>query len=142
MRRATMVLLAVSLLTPGCSSRKAAKQDTETILGTWALSSLEMGGKDVPEEKAQRTKVTFTADGKFKTAFTGGEINGTYRLDPSKKPKEITFVADGKTMAGIYELDGDNLQICSAWFGEERPREFVTKAGSKTQLAIYRREKP
>jgi uncharacterized protein (TIGR03067 family) len=96
----------------------------------------------VPEERAQRTKLTFTADGTFKTAFTGGEINGTYRLDPSKQPKEITSVADGKTMAGIYQLDGDNLKICFAWFGEARPRDFVTKAGSRTRLAIYRREKP
>jgi uncharacterized protein (TIGR03067 family) len=142
MRRVTMLLLAIVLLTSGCSSRKQAKNDTETILGTWSLVSLEMGGKDVPEERAKRTKITLTSDGKFKTAFIGGEINGTYRLDASKQPKEITTVADGKSMAGIYELNEGDLKICFAWFGEERPHGFVTKAGSKSQLAIYRREKP
>jgi hypothetical protein len=44
MRSVTLVLLAVSLLAPGCRSRKQSKPDAETILGTWVLVSVEMGG--------------------------------------------------------------------------------------------------
>lgn len=68
------------------------------------------------------------------------------KLDTSKKPKtidteQIVGEHKGKTIQGIYEIDGDKLRVCMATPGKERPTEFSAKAGSGNSLAVYQREK-
>jgi uncharacterized protein (TIGR03067 family) len=49
-------------------------------------------------------------------------LSPTFRVDPSKDPKEIDFVvAQGVTWPGIYWLEGDRLQLCVDTQGRERP---------------------
>jgi hypothetical protein len=43
---------------------------------------------------------------------------------------------------GIYELDGDNLKICLALPGKDRPMVFATAAENAQQLVVYKRDKP
>src|SRR5262249_55204690 len=111
---------------PAAAVKEEAPKDEEKIVGTWAFESLETGGQKRPEEAVIEAKLIFAADGKF-TATTGGkEVKGTYKLDPAKKPKEITTTNDeGKTHRGIYKLDGDALTLCVPdEDGAERPTEF------------------
>jgi uncharacterized protein (TIGR03067 family) len=69
----------------------------------------------------------------------------TYQLD-AKTPgtMEITHTdSKGKktTVQAIYLLVGDVLMIC--WSGDgKRPKDFVSKRGSKTSLLIFKRGKP
>jgi RNA polymerase sigma-70 factor (ECF subfamily) len=128
---------------PAAAAREEAPKDQEKIVGTWAYVSVETGGQKRPEEELKEAKMIFAADGKF-TAIRGGkELKGTYKLDPAKKPSEITTTNDdGKLHLGIYKLDGDALTVClTGEEGAERPTEFATKEGSNAVLVVLKREK-
>ena len=97
----------------------------------------------MPEEEVKEAKLIFAADGKFTAIVKGKKTEGPYKLNPAKKPKEITTTNDdGKTHLGIYELDGDTLTICMHQEdGADRPTEFATKADTKVVLVVLKREK-
>jgi RNA polymerase sigma-70 factor (ECF subfamily) len=126
---------------PPAAGKGADQKDEEKILGTWALVSAEAGGKKVPEEKVKEARLVFAAGGKWTGKFPKGDQEGTYKLDPARKPKEITFTGqEGKTQPGVYKLDGDTLTICINEEGNERPTEFASKEGTKLTLIVFKRE--
>jgi RNA polymerase sigma-70 factor (ECF subfamily) len=128
---------------PATAVKEEAPKDAAKIVGTWAYTSVEVGGRKVPEEDLKEAKMVFDAEGKFKANPKGHEMAGTYELDPAKKPKEITTKnGEGRTHLGIYKLDGDSLTVCmSEEEGAERPTEFATKEGTKVILVVFKREK-
>ncbi len=70
---------------------------------------------------------------------------GTFTLDPIRKPKEIdeTITAGpnrGKVFKGIYEIDETHHTICFGAAGSERPTDFSAKPGSGRVLQVWRRE--
>jgi uncharacterized protein (TIGR03067 family) len=70
---------------------------------------------------------------------------GTYKLDPSKKLKEIDAAgtvrsAGRRSYSGIYELDGDTLKWCVDNSGKKRPSEFASRRAQ--YLLILKRQKP
>jgi uncharacterized protein (TIGR03067 family) len=74
-------------------------------------------------------------------------VQGTIEINPTKKPKTIDVKPEigtnkGKTLLGIYELDGDSLKICLALPDKDRPTAFATAAENGQQLVVYKREKP
>jgi RNA polymerase sigma factor (sigma-70 family) len=127
--------------------------DKDAIPGVWQVTSVQVDGKEAPDEgefkKIKAAKWVFTAD--KVTVRTEGEKDApaTYRLDPSKKPKELDVTPEegpnnekGKVMPAIYSLEGDVLKICA--HGPEdgpRPTELATKEGGKTILLTLKREK-
>jgi RNA polymerase sigma factor (sigma-70 family) len=127
---------------PAAVVKEEAPKDEETFVGTWAYVSVESGGRKVPEEQVKEARLVFAADGKFTAIVKGEKREGTYKLDPAKKPKEITTTKEGKTHNGIYKLDGDTLTLCMPeGDGAERPTEFATKEGTKVVLVVLKREK-
>jgi hypothetical protein len=42
-------------------------------------------------------------------------------------------------MLGIYELSGDELKICLADPGADRPKEFASAKGSKATYMVLKR---
>src|SRR5262249_34709843 len=106
---ASLALFTVALV--GVSeAADDAKSDLEAIQGTWELSYFEQDGKEVKLENV--TKLTVT-DNKF-VVKRGDETvaAGTFKFDPSKKPKasETTYTEGpdkGKTFKGIYQIEGD-----------------------------------
>ena len=84
-------------------------------------------------------KVTFLAD------VEGASLNGSFKLDPTKKPKTIDYTftggpTKGQVQLGIYELDGERVKFCFAAPGKDRPTEFTTKEGSARTLSVWKRE--
>ncbi|HVS39190.1 MAG TPA: sigma-70 family RNA polymerase sigma factor, partial [Gemmataceae bacterium] len=70
-----------------------SNEDKNAIQGTWRVTALEMGGKDVsgthPFKDAAATKWTIGAD-KITIAGPGqAEQHANYKLDPEKKPREL-----------------------------------------------------
>jgi uncharacterized protein (TIGR03067 family) len=122
--------------------RAGDAEDLAAMKGTWSIVSAERDGKDVTD-----ATVTMTFDGVSKVAVKRGDkqiFDGTAKLDAAKSPKTIDVTQEsegdlkGRTIPGIYELDGDTLKVCS---GKERPTDFTAAAGSNRFLRVYKRAK-
>jgi uncharacterized protein (TIGR03067 family) len=144
-------LVAAGLLVAfGFANADEAKQQAEKFAGTWGAVSYVQDGqgegeKIAPQESPVRwvfkgDKVTFLAD------VEAASAKGSFKLDPSKKPKAIDIVfpaapgdKKGQTVLGIYELDGDTLKLCYDPDGAKRPAEFKSMAGSKLILVVFKK---
>jgi uncharacterized protein (TIGR03067 family) len=141
-----MILTAGFLTAADPPKSDAAPSDKDRLQGTWSAVSMENNGKPAPPEAIKGAKLVFTGD---QYTLKGEEsYQGTFTLDPTRKPKTIdtTFVEveGGKkgTALGIYELEGDRLKICWRHGGKERPTEFATKPNSGLRLMVLKRDKP
>jgi uncharacterized protein (TIGR03067 family) len=125
MRRTTLGL-ALILLLAGANARGGdAKKDKEKLQGTWMLTSMEVGGKAVPLPKD--AKLIFAGDKLTATGGPMGDEHATYKLDAGKKPRQIDLIEkkdgkDGKTIQGIYSIEGDTLKLAFAVEAEKGPR--------------------
>jgi uncharacterized protein (TIGR03067 family) len=150
----TAVLAILSLLAAvrsqaadGAAKEEAVAKDLQAVKGTWRLSSKEEDGKKFSEEEIK--DVIMTNDGSGAASVRRGDkalAEATVKLDPTTKPKTIDIAftegdRKGKTMLGIYEIEGDTFRVCCARPGDGRPAEFSAKAGSGRTLVVYRREK-
>jgi uncharacterized protein (TIGR03067 family) len=138
-------LLAIGLLVAAAPKDDDAKADREKLQGVWSVVSLEVSGTQAGADDTKNIKFEFKGD---KIFFMDGKENheGTFKLDPTTKPKTIDVVpADGpgkgKTHPGIYTFEGDTLKICGAEPGTERPKEFKTKQGAGQTLVVLKRAK-
>jgi uncharacterized protein (TIGR03067 family) len=71
---------------------------------------------------------------------------GTWTIDTSKNPKQMTITGTngpnaGKTFPSIYKLDGDALQICYDLSGAKHPTEFKSVKETRLYLVNYKRQK-
>lgn len=147
MKQAILIFLTVSLLIAATDPMKdAAKIDMEKFQGKWNLISAERDGKKTPPEEVKKIKLTIQAN-KFileKDAVVISE--GSFTLDPTKKPKAVdeTITAGpnkGKVFLAIYEIDDEYQRICFAAPGKDRPTEFSSIPGSGNLLQVWKREK-
>jgi uncharacterized protein (TIGR03067 family) len=140
--RVLAVLFVGSMLAAGASGQEKGKTDEDKIQGTWIPLYFERDGKKGPEGDLKDTKMTIAA-GKLKVTMGPKEMELGYKLDPTKKPKEIdiTETEGGKDQVhkGIYELDGDNLKICFAHAPGERPTAIQSEVGRDHRIVVLKR---
>jgi RNA polymerase sigma factor (sigma-70 family) len=126
------------------TDRRTQKQnkpagDQRRFQGTWSAVSGKEQAKDVPEDALKDFKITFSGD-KVTIHRPAGERNGTFKLDPSRKPSgiDMAFEVMGQTVTvlGVYAFDGENLRICFSEPDDERPADLDGKVGS---LRVLRR---
>ena len=122
----------------------AAAADLKALVGKWKLVKAEIGGKD-SLALFKELKFEIAEGGKY-TLELGVKDEGTFTVDPSKKPAEMEIKGTdgptkGKTIKAIYKIDGDTVTICYGLGGGDRPTKFETKEGTKLFLAVYKREK-
>jgi len=145
MTKYVTLLLAVGFLIAAAASAQE-KTDKDKLQGTWQSVSAEQNGKE--QDDAKEYKMIFEGDTFSVKRGDQVAFKGTFKLDPSKKPKtfDLTFTEGpddlkGKTSPGIYELDGDNFKFCAPEPGTtDRPKEFKT-AGTKNFMVQLKREK-
>jgi uncharacterized protein (TIGR03067 family) len=149
MRPTAMLIPAALALVAAGAMAGDAKDDVKKLQGEWVMASLEFDGQPAPDETVQVFGRKVEGD-KYTVTITKGDdvktVKGTYKLDPTKKPKAVdalTTDAEGKevNVLGIYELDGDTHKICMAPPGADRPTEFATEEGSKRTLIVWKRVK-
>jgi RNA polymerase sigma factor (sigma-70 family) len=135
---------------------KDAQQEKEQAMlqGDWgsAVSWIQNGAAAPGVEK----RLTMVIKGDKMIGLLDGkqQVSGRIKIDPSKSPKhfDMTYengASKGKTLRGIYKLEGDQLTICSGAIfldggkerPSERPSEFASKAGSNTLLTVHQRVK-
>jgi uncharacterized protein (TIGR03067 family) len=143
-------LLTAAMFVLGLSV--AAADDTERdelarLNGTWKATAVVQDGKELPKAEAEAMVLTIAGE-KHTVKTIDQQIEGTHKLDPSKKPKQIDATCTkgpdaGKKSVGIYELKDDTLTVCFAEPGKtERPTELKSAPGSGNKLITLKREKP
>jgi uncharacterized protein (TIGR03067 family) len=139
-------LVLALVLSFALAARSGDAKDDDTLQGTWLPSTAEFGGKMFPDEIRKTIKLVIKDD-KY-TVTVGKDVDqGTVKLNPAAKPKEIDITGTdgpnkGKTFLAIYERDGDTLRVCYDLSGKSRPTEFKTKEGTQLFLVTYKRAKP
>ncbi len=127
----------------------AAKKDLLALQGTWVMDSGQSDGKPVPADKVKQNKITY--EGNKMTIRSPHQtpdiiIAEIVRLDPTKTPKEMSFVRKsgpnaGKTMVGLYDIKGDTYIFAFDPKGETTPKELSAKAGTGHLLHTWKRSK-
>src|SRR5262249_7791608 len=109
--------------------------------------SMEVDGKPIPAETLKDAKLVFAED-KITKKGSGRDDDATYAIDPTTKPPTLDLTPQGggdkgRTLRGIYQLDGDTLKVCLAHpDAKERPKELASTKDPKTALMVLKREKP
>jgi uncharacterized protein (TIGR03067 family) len=130
------------------AGRKEIVKEAVALQGRWEVVSSEFEGK--PASAAYRPGTAFATviviEGDelyFTDNFTKSKPS-KFRIDAKVQPNSIDIGEDKgerKSGRGIYALDGDSLRLCLSGSGE-RPKEFKTTAGDKTNLFVLKRQKP
>jgi len=121
------------------------KAELKKFQGTWVDIYAEEVGKK--QEQVGDHQLKFDGEA-FSVADHGHvEEKGTFKLDPSKNPKEIDLRLrdrndEEKTALGIYTWDGENLKLCLGEpGGGTRPKDFTTMPEARF-LVIVKRQDP
>lgn len=135
------MLLSCSLLVIG-----GRVKDDDSIQGVWLPAAAELAGKPFPDEVRKTIKLEIK-DGKYTVTVGKALDQGTIKLNPTAKPKELDITGTdgpnkGRTILGIYEREGDTLRICYDLSGKGRPTEFKSTEGSQLFLVTYKQNKP
>jgi len=142
----TMILtVLVSGLLVGTANSDDAKNDQKKLQGKWIVTSAVLDGNEIPKDQV-KGEITYKGDKYTWSSGDGQGGTGTYKLDPSKKPKALNAVPSdgplkGQTIEHIYEVEGDNLKVCLALPGTKRPTEFKSEGGSGLWFFTYKRAK-
>ncbi len=121
------------------ASAQTPDADLPKLQGKWVVESFEYNGNPIDVMKdAVREFVggKYTLKPKDRDA-----LEGTVKIDSSKKPKTIDLDVAGRMLKGIYELDGDTLKMCYNLSGNERPSELASPPDSGIVLVIHKRLK-
>jgi uncharacterized protein (TIGR03067 family) len=122
---------------------KKDKADAKKLEGTWTATSWERGPGKIGADQVKTELVIKKDTFEYPTGINRVAPKGVYAIDAEKGT--IDFVPDagpakGKTILGIYKMEGDKLTICFAGTGGDRPKEF--KSGDRMiVLATYERKK-
>jgi uncharacterized protein (TIGR03067 family) len=114
----------------------AARLDVKNLQGAWRVVRAENNGMNV---KGNLGYEEFVIEGKTtKVMYRGEERKSSFEIDPSKKPKWITFITPkGTEIPAIYELKGDKWRVLSRNAG--RPEKWDDPGCA---LMEYERVKP
>lgn len=112
--------------------------------GTYAVVHYEYNGRKWPEEGLKRMKVVMEKDGSATFEMNGMVWPSQVLLSPDRSPREVdsTYTGGpekGKTVKGIYKVEGDRMTCCFAAPDQERPKEFASPAGANRILYVIQR---
>lgn len=119
----------------------AIEKEMRALRGVWKLEKQVRNGtaEDGPN-------ITLTTYGTFSMSDKDGVFAaGFFSIDPTQKVKTIDFFyTHGKHKSmwqlGIYKLEGDKLEACSAaFFAGDRPLRLTAESGSNNLLSTYKR---
>ncbi len=132
----TRTAFAAILAVVATVSIASAQNPSDAIKGIWAAESTSFNGVKIPNDPTAGAHLT-AYDGSQFVVRKGLTIveEGSYTVDPSKKPKAIDLTITkgpdaGMRQLGIYEVTGDTLRVCLAEPGStKRPKSFNATSG-------------
>jgi uncharacterized protein (TIGR03067 family) len=118
------------------------KKGAAAVQGTWTGTSWRRGDAEVDKDKVKTELVIAKDSFEFPTGINRISKKGALKIDAAKGT--IDFMpedgfAKGKTLLGIYKVEGDKLTLCFSSAGDPRPKEFKTDVRT-TVLATYVRK--
>jgi uncharacterized protein (TIGR03067 family) len=146
---AALGLLALTfgaVAAPG-KEKKEDKDDAKKMEGEWQVTDWVQGG--TPLGAGALEGCTWTVKGDKYTFVLGGNTEeGTFKLDPAKKPATIDLDitagnCKGNKQEGIYKIEGDTMTFCFNRPGAAgRPGDFKsTEDGDTFIVATLKRKK-
>jgi uncharacterized protein (TIGR03067 family) len=138
-------LLVTALATSGwCAEPEKTSSESKALNGVWVPVSAVLDGKSMTTEECKGIHAIFH-NGKYSVQVGKQTDKGTYTIDESKDPKQVTIVGTdgpnkGKTIPGIFERDKDTLKVCYDMSGKAAPEKFESKADSKAFLVTYAKQ--
>lgn len=87
-----------------------------------------------PDDQPGAVQLVIDGD-RYRYTEPSGGFEGRYRLEPTKRPKEIDSIPTsgehrGKVAPGIYEIEGNTHRVCFALPGsEDRPTTLGESPG-------------
>lgn len=123
-------------------SDDAVKKEMKLFQGKWqATFAQSFDGQEQSAVEIELTKLE--VDGDQFTLKTGSlTVKGTFKIDPTKKPKAIDIYFGNNPepgLRGIYEIKDDTRRSCFSMPGKDRPTEF--KKGKGYQNLEWRADK-
>lgn len=143
MRPRICLVFLLGLVMAADDAKDAVKKEMKQLEGSWKVTGFEHNGNRL---NVSEWSLVVKGD-KYTLTYGNSTEEGTFKIDPSKKPKTVELVpstgeSQGKARRGIYELEGKNAKLCVAVAGkEERPTAFETKPDSDFYLWEFEREK-
>jgi uncharacterized protein (TIGR03067 family) len=141
--QALVVVVAAGLLVGADDPKKDAgkKSDKDLIQGTWNIEKADRDGNAASPDEIKGLQLIFKDDKYTLKTPGGGDLEGTFKLDPAKKPKQLeATLASGETLKGIYKIEKDTFTLCiSVVPGGERPADF--KGGAGIHLYVMKKAK-
>ncbi|MCI0377519.1 MAG: TIGR03067 domain-containing protein [Gemmataceae bacterium] len=148
MMRFVLVGLFSSLSIALAGAQEAVEKEKKNLQGLWTAVGHEEDGKKAIGPRARLLdgmSWEFKGDAFIWRAEMHIELQGTYKIDPGKKPKQIDLADPDRRKAnyvGIYEVEGDTLRIRFHEDKEARPKTFTTEKGTRNHfLLVLKRPK-
>ena len=122
----------------------------ERLQGDWEPFHSEEGGAD----RKERGDFLVKFEGKRFTVLREGKLmlGGTFTTYAAREPRRIDVLIEqdadnpsnaGKTLLGIYAIEGDELRWCTGTTAaSQAPTDFTTREGEPNMLVVMRRVKP
>jgi uncharacterized protein (TIGR03067 family) len=139
----SLLAFALGIVLVTSEARSDDKKDAKKFEGTWTATSWKRGAGEVGKDKVD-TELTLSKDTyEFPKGINRISKKGAVKIDEAKGTIDFTpedGPAKGKTLPGIFKVDGDTLTLCFTSAGGERPKEFKSD-DRNTVLATYERKK-
>jgi uncharacterized protein (TIGR03067 family) len=147
-----MIKISIRLAAALAFAAPLAAADDKALAGKWTPTALTFDGDEVPAEVAAKLLFAFR-DGKV--TLRGGlsklgdryipvARQDTYKVALGADGKAIDLVearAGGRTIPGLYKLEGDKLTLCLNFKNGDRPDKFESKADSGIGLYVMEKRK-
>jgi uncharacterized protein (TIGR03067 family) len=124
--------------------RRCAVDELHDFQGTWQAVWLAEDGRKMTPDEVQRTGLTISGD-RYTFHLKEFDLHGVIgRVDRTRNRGAVDFVPEGqgdagKTCLGVYVLEDDELSVCVAPPGRDRPTSFAPQRGSGHSLYLLRR---
>ena len=121
---------------------KEKVKDDVAILGKWTLYEVDAGQEKIPAKSLEgggNMKYVFSKDSVLEMidpTMRRNTAKGTYTLGTDDKVKTFDMTFAGKTVEGVYDLEGDILRLCYGHFPNAK-RPLVMAPNLDARIVIY-----
>jgi uncharacterized protein (TIGR03067 family) len=117
--------------------------DLAQLQGRWKVTSLEVGGSNMPVSMFPNAGVSVTGD-VFESTGMGAVYRGRLTLAETAGRKTFSLAFEdgpekGNVNNALYELDGDRWTLCIDMKGGPAPRAFSSSAANGYALETLMR---